>query len=154
MKRKSKFYYKNEKEVLKKLGLNPAPQSGAGWIIKEDGENELVMVQLKSTDNSSYRIQMLDLKKLEYHANESHKVPIFLIQFLQQNKIYALIDIQNIEDLYNAFELGKIPDRIILNKKEEKNNIKKDKVKSSKISRDKFYKDKENEYKNKKYQRR
>ena len=30
--------------------------------------------------------EMLDLKKLEYHAEVSNKVPIFLVQFLKQDK--------------------------------------------------------------------
>ena len=40
MKRSGKFYSKNEKETLKKLGLKPIAFSGAGWISKEDGESE------------------------------------------------------------------------------------------------------------------
>ena len=50
MKRTGKFYFRNEKEVLKSLGLTPTPQSGAGWVAKEDGENEIILAQLKSTD--------------------------------------------------------------------------------------------------------
>ena len=68
MKRSGKFYSKNEKETLRKLGLRPIPFSGAGWIEKEGGENENVLVQLKSTEASSYRVDMLDIKKLEYHS--------------------------------------------------------------------------------------
>ena len=64
-KRSGKFYFRNEKETLSKLGLKPAPGSGSGWIVKEDGENDIAMVQLKSTDSSSYRLDMLDMKKLE-----------------------------------------------------------------------------------------
>ena len=37
MKRSGKFYSKNEKETLKKLGLKPIAFSGAGWIDKEAG---------------------------------------------------------------------------------------------------------------------
>lgn len=147
MKRTGKFYYKNEKEVLSRLGLAPAPQSGAGWIVKEDGENELVMVQLKSTDNSSYKLDMLDIKKLEYHAQVSNKVPIFLIQFLRQDKIYAVVDIANINDLYNAFELKEAPKRMQIGN--DANIIKDAKIKASKNSRDKFYREQENKFSSK-----
>lgn len=139
MKRSGKFYYRNEKEVLSKLGLTPAPQSGAGWIIKEDGENDLVLAQLKSTDKSSYRIEMLDIKKLEYHSQVSNKVPVFLIQFLEQNKIYALVDIQNIPDLYKAFELEEAPERTIELKEPKLTSNKT--IKHSKEAREEFFKD-------------
>lgn len=141
MKRSGKFYYSNEKKTLKALDLEPVPGSGSGWIQKEDGENEVALVQLKSTDSSSYRINMLDIKKLEYHAQESHKVPIFLIQFLQQNKIYALVDINNIEELSDALKFGKKPKVIKIIQSEEEVEIKK--IKSSAKSREKFYKEKE-----------
>ena len=147
MRRIGKFYSKNEKETLTKLGLVPAPQSGAGWIIKEDGENENAMVQLKSTDSQSYRIDMLDIKKLEYHAEVSHKIPIFLIQFLKQDKIYALIEVNNLEDANS-----------VLKEKEQKRNKyfvdtfleepvqNKKIIKSSKKAKEKFYKERGEKY--------
>lgn len=137
MARGSKFYYRNEKEVLSKLGLTPTPQSGAGWILKEDGENDLVLVQLKSTDKSSYRVNILDLKKLEYHSQVSNKVPVFLIQFLQQEKIYALVDIQNISELYKAFELEEAPEKAIQLKAPEVAPTKK--IKHSREAREDFF---------------
>lgn len=142
-KRTGKFYFNNEKDTLSKLGLTPTPGSGSGWIIKEDGENDLVMVQLKSTDSSSYRIDMMDIKKLEYHAQTSNKVPIFLIQFLRQDKIYAIVNIDNIADIYNAFELNIAPDKIKISSDslEAKN-----KIISSKNSRNKFYEDREKSF--------
>ena len=139
MKRTGKFYYKNEKEVLSRLGLTPAPGSGSGWIVKEDGENETVMVQLKSTDAESYKLNLFDIKQLEYHASVSHKVPIFLIQFLQRNKIYALVSVDNIDELYKAFELGERPKNDFNELKEETKEVAKKKIKSSKKARDQFY---------------
>lgn len=143
MKRSGKFYYSNEKKTLKALGLEPVPGSGSGWVQKEDGENEVALVQLKSTDSSSYRINMLDIKKLEYHAQESHKVPIFLIQFLQQNKIYALVDVNDIEELSDALKFGKKPKTIKIVQNEE---VEIKKIRSSAKSREKFYKEKEGMY--------
>lgn len=99
-KRSGKFYSQNEKRTLKKLGLIPAPASGAGWVVKEDGENEILMVQLKSTDSLSYRVSRLDMKKLEFHANVSNKVPVFLVQFLKDDRIYAIVDVADIDNLF------------------------------------------------------
>ena len=99
-KRSGKFYSQNEKRTLKALGLTPAPASGAGWVVKEDGENETLMVQLKSTDSLSYRLSRLDMKKLEFHADISHKVPVFLVQFLKDDRLYAIVDVNNIDDLF------------------------------------------------------
>lgn len=146
MKRSGKFYSKNEKETLSKLGLRPIPFSGAGWVEKEDGENEFSLVQLKSTEASSYRVDMLDIKKLEYHASVSNKVPIFIIQFLKHDKIYALVNLEDLDDLHN-----------ILNNKEkvikkkvgdcyEEVSVSKKMVQSSSKARKQFFEEKEKQY--------
>lgn len=140
MKRSGKFYSRNEKETLLSLGLKPAPMSGAGWIVKEDGENEVVMVQLKSTDSSSYRLDLLDMKKLEYHADVSKKLPVFLIQFLKTDKIYAVVDINSLDELGKAFKTGKVGKKIVIEDNEEM-EVKRKVIKSSKKSREKFFKE-------------
>lgn len=147
-KRTGKFYFRNEKELLSRLGLTPAPQSGAGDVVKEDGENERIMVQLKSTDSDSYRLQMLDVKKLEYHAEVSHKVPVFLIQFLKHDKVYAVFELDYLEDIYNSLLLKKPPPK----KKEiiEEVFINRKVIKSSKTARDKFLKENEKQYEKRK----
>lgn len=144
MRRKGKFYGKNEKEVMKGLGLTPAPASGAGWIVKEDGENELSMVQLKSTDSTRYTLDMLDMKKLEYHAQVSNKIPIFLVQFLQEDRMYAIVPVDSILDLSKALETGHVQERISI--KPEKLVSSRALIRSSKTSRDKFFEEKEKQY--------
>lgn len=99
MKRQAKFYKKHEKDIMRKLGFEPVPGSGSGWVSKEDGESEAFIVQLKSTDRNSFTIKREDLDKLEYHAKVSHKLPIFINEFLQDEKIYITIPIDDI-DLY------------------------------------------------------
>lgn len=83
VKRSARFYRKNEAEVMEFLGLTPTKNSGSGWVEKEDGYNEHVLCQLKSTDKNSIKIDLLDVEKLEYHATVGHKIPIFAIQFLK-----------------------------------------------------------------------
>lgn len=144
MRRKGKFYSKNEKEAMKGLGLTPAPASGAGWIVKEDGENELSMVQLKSTDSTRYTLDMLDMKKLEYHAQVSNKIPIFLVQFLQEDRMYAIVPVDSILDLSKALETGHVQERISI--KPEKLVSSRALIRSSKTSRDKFFEEKEKQY--------
>ena len=39
-KRSTKFYRKNEAEVMKSLGMKPTKNSGSEWVEKEDGQNE------------------------------------------------------------------------------------------------------------------
>ena len=122
-KRSGKFYSQNEKRTLKALGLTPAPASGAGWVVKEDGENETLMVQLKSTDSLSYRINRvvmkrisrLDMKKLEFHAEVSNKVPVFLVQFLKDDRLYAIVDVNNIDDLFYGLKGIKPKESVINN---------------------------------------
>lgn len=144
MKRSGKFYSKNEKETLKSLGLTPAPQSGAGWVIKEDGENDNFIVQLKSTDASSYRIDMLDIKKLEYHASVSNKTPIFIVQFLSQNKMYAIVSIDDLAEVCDG--LKKNNNEYRKNRSisfEHYENVERKEVKSSSKARNKFFEEKE-----------
>lgn len=143
-KRSGKFYSNNEKKTLESLGFVPSPMSGAGWIVKEDGENDVAMVQLKSTDSSSYRLDILDMKKLEYHAYVSNKVPIFLVQFLKQDKVYAIVDVSNIDDLFEAFKCNKKPEYQKITKIENKNERKM--IRSSKKSRDEFMKERNDKY--------
>ena len=145
MKRSGKFYSKNEKETLTKLGLRPIPFSGAGWVEKEDGENENVLIQLKSTEASSYRIDMLDIKKLEYHSSVSHKIPVFIVQFLKHDKIYALVNLEDLEELNEALN-GKKKKETVKIKIEEDEPIKRKIISSSQKSRNKFFEEREKQY--------
>jgi hypothetical protein len=170
-KRSGKFYSQNEKHTLKALGLTPAPASGAGWVVKEDGENETLMVQLKSTDSLSYRLSRLDMKKLEFHADVSHKVPVFLVQFLKDDRLYAIVDVKNIDDLFyglkgikpntTSVDIASIKEEIeeidiASTSKEKKEKInKKEKresevpiIKTSKSSRDSFFREQKKSRKN------
>lgn len=141
--RKGKFYFRNERETLEYLGLKQVPGSGNGWIAKEDGENELALVQLKSTDSNSYTIKQLDIQQLEYHADVSHKVPIFLIQFLKQNRVYALLDVENIPEVYKALNFGEKPQKVLIEQVEPRGR---EKVKGSKNAREKFHEERRLKY--------
>lgn len=144
MRRSGKFYSRNEKETLTKLGFKPVAMSGAGWIDKEDGESEIALVQLKSTDANSYTLKMQDMKELEYHASVSHKLPIFLVQFLKQDKIYAIVDVDNINELSNAIKTGEVKDRIQIT--ENVKTVERKVIKSSSNARNDFFKERERKY--------
>lgn len=162
-KRSGKFYSQNEKRTLKALGLTPAPASGAGWVVKEDGENETLMVQLKSTDSLSYRISRLDMKKLEFHAEVSNKVPVFLVQFLKDDRLYAIVDVNNIDDLFYGLKGIKPKESIINNNnilynnnntnssvdKSTSESVNRKIIKTNKSSRDKFFLEQEKKFKKK-----
>lgn len=90
-KRSTKFYRKNEAEVMERLGLSPTKNSGAGWVEKCDGQNELFICELKSTDKESYGLKQKTLQELEYHACVAHKIPIFALQFLNRDEIWVAI---------------------------------------------------------------
>ena len=91
---------------MEKLGLKTQPGSGNQWLNKEDGEDEFLLAQLKSTDADSYRLDRLDLDKLEYHAMVNHKVPVFLTQFLSDGQIYLTINIKNLEAMILYWQEG------------------------------------------------
>ncbi len=148
MKRSGKFYYRNERETLEALGFKQVPGSGNGWIEKEDGYSENTLVQLKSTESSSYIVSLLDLKKLEVHAETEHKFPLFLIQFLKQDKIYALVSIENLEDLNDMIKTGKIKERVV--SIQESTTVKRKKISSSSNAIKSYRKEQESKWKKKK----
>lgn len=106
-KRSTKFYRKNEEEVMKAIGLKPTKNSGAGWIEKEDGQNEYLICQLKSTDARSISVKQDDLHTLEYNACVSHKIPVFAIQFLNSNEVWVMAKPQDIAEVAKYIETGK-----------------------------------------------
>lgn len=149
MKRSGKFYRKNEAEVMKQLGLQPTKNSGSGWIEKEDGQSEKVICQLKSTDAESIRVHQKDLHTLLYNATVSHKLPVFVIQFLQSNEVYLLIKPEMLEDAaeylktgeYTGSELG-----IDLSEHEDMTVQCGTVIKSSSKGRESFHREQEKKY--------
>lgn len=106
MKRSGKFYRNNEKEVMKSLGLEPTYNSGSGWIEKEDGSNDYVLCQLKSTDAQSIKVNQKDIRILEKNADVEHKIPLFAIQFLNTNEVWLMVKPENIQDVVNYINTG------------------------------------------------
>lgn len=110
MKRTGKEYRKIEKDVMEMLGLRPTKNSGSGWVEKEDGENEHVLCQLKSTDAGSIKVSKQDLDTLQYNAIVSHKLPVFAIQFLQSNEVYLVINPELLGSIESYLKTGEVQD--------------------------------------------
>jgi len=159
IKRSAKFYRKNESEVMRKYGLKPTANSGAGWIEKEDGENADIICQLKSTDKDSIKINLLDLHKLIYHAETAHKIPLFMIQFLQQNEEYIIMRAEDAHSLCTAFQrtgeysYTAYDENAIQSRTEGLQSVSefelKTTVKSDPKAREKYYKEREKKWKRK-----
>lgn len=105
-KRSTKFYRKNEAEVMKRLGFKPTKNSGAGWVEKCDGQNEQFICELKSTDKDSFSLKQQMLNTLEYHASIAHKIPVFALQFLNKDEIWVAITEDEFKD-YMEFKKQK-----------------------------------------------
>ena len=145
--KKVKFWFKNEKEVMKRLGFRPVKGSGSGWIHKEDGESDVALAQLKSTESESYRLNYLDLEKLEYHAAVSHKLPVFIIEFLNRGT-YFLFNVNDLSDLYQFLVENKVDKKTEVMDIEE-GAVKRKSIESSNSCRQKFYKEREQKWKKK-----
>ena len=91
MRRSGKDWFRNEAEVMSILGLEQVPGSGSSWVAREDGENDNVLCQLKSTDAQSIRVQLQDIHELQVHALTSHKLPVFAVQFRDSNEVFLLV---------------------------------------------------------------
>lgn len=112
-KRTTKWYRKNETEVMHRLGFKPTRNSGATWIDKGDGQNEHCICELKSTDKESYRLEQTTLHTLEAHAIESHKLPVFALQFLNVDEVWLAVkepDIEAFKQLVRASVLEELID--------------------------------------------
>lgn len=112
-KRTTKWYRKNETEVMQRLGFEPTRNSGATWIDKGDGQNEHCICELKSTDNASYRLEQTILHTLEVNAIEAHKLPVFALQFLNVDEVWLAVketDIEAFKQLVRASVLEELID--------------------------------------------
>lgn len=150
MQRSGKFYRKNEAEVMKMLGLVPTKGSGAGWIEKEDGQNENVICQLKSTDKNSIAIHKLDVDKLYRNASISHKIPVFAIQFIQSNEVFLMCSPEDIVELAKYIQTGEKQQHITgidLTQSVDTTVHVAKVIKSSKNAREQYNEGKENKYK-------
>lgn len=145
--RSFKFYRKNEEDVMKSLGLKPTKNSGSGFLEKEDGQNDYVICQLKSTDAQSIRVYQKDIRMLEYNASVVKKIPMFAIQFLNTGEVWLMvkpIDFANVSKyiLTGEFErpdgICEVPDVI------QNSPIKI--VKNDALSRAEFFNDQQKRY--------
>lgn len=127
-KRSTKFYRKNEAEVMHRLGFKPTRNSGATWIEKCDGQSDHCICELKSTDNSSFTVRQEYLHTLESHAIEAHKLPVFAFQFLNTDEVWLSVkesDIEAFKQLIRQSVLEELKESVTSKKpqsKEEKNN--------------------------------
>ena len=112
-KRTTKWYRKNEAEVMHRLGFKPTRNSGATWIDKGDGQNEHCICELKSTANASYRLEQTTLHTLEANAIEAHKLPVFALQFINVDEVWLAVketDIEAFKQLIRASVLEELID--------------------------------------------
>lgn len=149
-KRSFKFYRKNEEEVMESLGLKPTKNSGSGWIEKEDGQNDYLICQLKSTDAQSIKVNQKDIRILEYNAEVAHKIPIFAIQFLNTGEVWLMAKPEDFTSVSEYIKTGKtISSATLFDDIEETDDVAqrpRKKIGSSKSSREAFYKEKAKRY--------
>lgn len=106
MRRSGKSWYRNERETMGSLGLAQVPGSGNGWVAKEDGENEHVLCQLKSTDGASISVKKVDIDKLLLNAEVERKIPVFAVQFLSSGDLYLLVRPLDLPEVARYIETG------------------------------------------------
>lgn len=146
--RSTKFYRKNEEQVMKSLGLKPTKNSGAGFAEKEDGQSDFLICQLKSTDAKSISIKQQDIHTLEYNAAVSHKLPVFAIQFLNTGEVWIMAkpeDFCNIAKYIETGECASVPEDLISDGEQTEANISRV-IKSSGKAREQFHKQKQKQY--------
>ena len=151
-KRSFKFYRENEREVMEALGLKPTKNSGSGWIEKEDGQNDYVICQLKSTDAQSIKVNQKDIRILEKNARIEHKIPMFAIQFLNTGEVWIMLRPEDISDTSEYILTGDIHNNrlkdlgINLDDSDELESVNVNTIKSSSKSREKFFDERNKKY--------
>lgn len=140
---------------MRSLGLEPTPNSGSGWLIKEDGQSEYVICQLKSTDANSIKVNKKDLDVLSYNAAVSHKLPVFAIQFLQSSEVYLIVKPEMLCEAAKYIETGEYESAnefvgIDLSEHETMTSKTKKVIKSSSNARERFNKENERKFKKEK----
>lgn len=149
-KRTFKFYRKNEADIMKSLGLKPTVNSGSTWIEKEDGQNDYVICQLKSTDAQSIKINQKDIRVLEENAIVAHKLPVFAIQFLNTNEVWLMVKPIDISEIAKFVETGKcVTSKPIIQNSDSETKRDIAKIKSNADARNAFH-----DERNKKYEKR
>lgn len=149
----TKWYRKNEAEVMKNLGLKPTSNSGSGWIEKADGQNDDVICELKTTDANSYRLNLQDLQKVEHHGMVSHKVPVFAVQFTKSEEVYLVLKPEDLMDLAEGLKNGEFNKRFddeVVDVVDVKTDNPKRKIKSSRGSREQFFTEQNERYRKEK----
>lgn len=150
-KRSTKFYRKNEAEVMESLGMKATKNSGSGWIEKEDGQNDQLICQLKSTDAQSIKVNQKDIRILEYNASVANKVPLFAIQFLNTNEVWLMIkpeDVFNVAEALNGAVIKKQDSLFNVDEStlyKAPRNVRKA-IKSSSNARERFHEEKNKKY--------
>lgn len=146
-KRSGKFYFKNEREVMESLGLKQVPGSGNQWnTSKEDGENDFILCQLKSTDAQSISVKQIDIHKLVEHAGLSRRLPVFAIQFLNTNEVWLMARPEDFTEVAKYIKTGECekPQQIVA--VETKSKVKKKKIVSSSDARQAFDEERRKKY--------
>lgn len=149
MKRSGRFYRKNEREIMKSLGLRPTYNSGSGWIEKEDGDNEYIICQLKSTDAQSIKINQKDIRVLENNALVSHKLPLFAIQFLNTDEVWLMAkpeDFPEISEYINTGKIENLEEQFVFNEIQENGVTPRKTIKSSSEAKEQYKKEQENKF--------
>lgn len=123
-------------------------------IVKEDGQTDNLICQLKSTDANSIKINKNDLDTLEYNSLVAHKLPVFAIQFLQSNEVYLLIRPEDLKDIVKYIKTGKVSEERFLGVEEltgdstdSGNEVPRKKIVSSSKSRKAFMNEHEKQFK-------
>lgn len=106
-KQSTQFYRKNEARKMKEIGLDPTKNSGSGWIEKADGQSEMLICELKSTEKKSIGVKFADIAKLEEQAIVAGKIPIFAINDLTNDDLFIIIRPEHISSVAKYLKTGK-----------------------------------------------
>lgn len=82
---------RQERGLAKELGGSVNAGSGNGWVRKGDVRSDKELWELKITSAKSYSLKHAELDKLNNQALMDGRIPIFLIEFMQQGDSFVVL---------------------------------------------------------------
>lgn len=82
---------RQERALAKQLQGSVNAGSGNGWVRKGDVRSDKELWECKITSAKSYSLKRADLNKLNEQALMDGRIPIFLIEFMQEGESFVVL---------------------------------------------------------------
>jgi hypothetical protein len=115
-----KISQKREKQLAKDTGGKAHARSGGLWFKKSDASDPYYQYEDKFTKKVFYSINIDILNKIEKEAKQVNKIPVLRFGFIETNRDYVVLRIQDVFPLVSSDLFIKSPLFINIDKKSKR----------------------------------